>query len=114
MAGRRIERGELRLVRFPSPDKVRPVVVLTRQSVVSRLSKITVAPITSSIRGVAAEVVLDVADGLKQRCCVNLHNILTIRQTQIGRRVGQLSGNRMLEVCAALNYACGCDECLDP
>ena len=55
MAGR-IARGDVRLYSFSSPDKKRPVVVLTRDSAISYLSTVTVAPITSAIRGVPSEV----------------------------------------------------------
>ena len=48
----RIERGDVRLYEFAAPDKKRPVVVLTRRGALSYLSRITVAPITSAIRGV--------------------------------------------------------------
>src|SRR5215469_7220747 len=55
----RIVRGHVRLYRFAPPDKRRPVVVLTRDSAIAYLSTVTVAPISSTIRGVPSEVVLD-------------------------------------------------------
>ena len=58
MAGR-IARGDVRLYRFAPPDKKRPVVVLTRNSAVAYLSTVTVAPVTSAMRGVPSEVVLN-------------------------------------------------------
>ena len=61
MAGA-IARGEVRLYHFARPDKTRPVVVLTRQSALAYLSTVTVAPITSTIRGVPSEVVLNQED----------------------------------------------------
>jgi mRNA interferase MazF len=64
MAGR-IVRGDVRLYNFAPPDKNRPVVVLTRSSAIAYLSTVTVAPITSAIRGVPSEVVLDEEDGMK-------------------------------------------------
>ena len=69
MAGR-IERGEIRLYAFPAPDKPRPVLVLTRVSAIDYLSRVTVAPITSAIRGVPSEVVVGLDDGLKQPCAI--------------------------------------------
>lgn len=59
MAGR-LERGEVRLYRFPSPDKERPVLILTRRSALGYLARVTVAPITSTIRGVPSEVALGI------------------------------------------------------
>ena len=61
-----IARGEIRLVRFPTPDKARPALELTRASAIPYLSRIIVAPITSSIRGVPSEVAVGPEDGMKQ------------------------------------------------
>jgi len=108
MAGR-VERGDVRLVRFPPPDKPRPVLVLTRSSALEYLSRVTVAPITSAVRGVPSEVLLDADDGMKQPCVVNLHNVVTVRRDALGRRVGRLPRDRMREVCTALAFALGCD-----
>jgi mRNA interferase MazF len=101
-------RGEVRLVRFPSPDKQRPVVVLTRGIAIPYLSSITVAPITTTIRGVPSEVILTEEDGMKHPCAVNLHNVLTVSKTLLGRRVTTLSSERLSEICAAIGFALGC------
>ena len=107
MAGT-LSRGDVRLYRFAPPDKERPVLVLTRDSAIGHLPTVTVAPITSTIRGVPSEVILDIDDGMKGRCAVNLHNAVTVTQTRLGRRVGNLSAGRMQEVCAALRFSLGC------
>ena len=83
MAGR-VARGEIRLYNFAQPDKKRPVVVLTRDSAIAYLSTVTVAPITSTIRGVPSEVVLNEEDGMKASCAVNLHNAITVNQDRLG------------------------------
>ncbi len=85
------------------------MLVLTRSSAIPYLSRATVAPITSTIRGVPSEVVLGPGDGMKQPCAVNLHNVMTVSQENLGRRVAQLEPRRMREVCAALAFALGCD-----
>jgi mRNA interferase MazF len=103
-----LSRGDVRLCRFSPPDKQRPVLVLTRNSAVGHLATVTVAPITSTIRGVPSEVVLDIDDGMKGPCAVNLHNAVTVAQARLGRRVGALSSARMQEVCAALRFSLGC------
>ena len=108
MAGR-LERGEIRLFRFPRPDKERPVLILTRDGAISYLSRVTVAPITSTIRGVPSEVTLGPEDGLRQACAANLHNVMTVGQQGLGRRLAQLGPARMAEVCAALIFSLGCD-----
>jgi mRNA interferase MazF len=104
-----VARGDVRLYNFASPDKKRPVVVLTRDSSISYLSSVTVAPITSTIRGVPSEVVLGEDDGLKAPCAVNLHNSITVSQDKLGKRVARLSSVRMNEICAALRFSLGCD-----
>ena len=108
MAGS-IARGDVRLYRFSAPDKERPVVVLTRDSAIRYLSTVTVAPITSTIRGVPSEVELDEEDGMKKRCAVNLHNAVTVSQQRLGPRLSQLTARRMDEISAALRFSIGCD-----
>lgn len=104
-----IARGDVRMYAFAAPDKRRPVVVLTRDSAAGYLANVTVAPVTSTIRGVPSEVVLDEEDGMKARCAVNLHNVLTVSQNKLGRRVARLSAARMHDICAAMGFALGCD-----
>jgi mRNA interferase MazF len=74
--------------------------VLTRDSSLAFLSTATVAPITSTIRGVGSEVLLNEDDGMKAPCAINLHNAVTVTQ---------LSARRMSEICAALRFSLGCD-----
>jgi mRNA interferase MazF len=109
-----IARGEVRLYQFgvpgKTPAKKRPALVLTRNSAIAYLSTVTVAPVTSTIRGVPSEVVLNEEDGMKSPCAVNLHNAVTVSQQRLGRRVAQLSSARMNEVCAALRFSLGCDS----
>jgi len=104
-----IARGEVRLYQFAPPDKTRPVVVLTPDSDIPYLSTVTVAPITSTIRGVPSEVRLNEEDGMKAACAVNLHNTLAVSQKRLGKRLAQLSSARMREVCTALRFSMGCD-----
>jgi mRNA interferase MazF len=99
----------VRLYQFAPPNKKRPVVVLTRDSAIGYLSTVTVAPITSTVRGVPSEVVLNEEDGMKVPCAVNLHNAVTVAQDRLGRRVAQLNSVRIGEICAALRFSLGCD-----
>ena len=107
MAGR-LSRGDVCLFRCAPPDKQRPVLVLTRDSSIGHLATVTVAPITATIRGVPSEVILDIDDGMQSRCAINLHNVVTVAQARLGRRVANLSAGRMHEVCAALRFSFGC------
>lgn len=104
-----LERGEVRLYQFGAPDKSHPVLLLTRATSIKYLSKVTIAPITSTVRGVASEVALDVDDGMKSPCVVNLHNIVTVAQSGIGRRLTKLSDEKMALVCEAIVYSLGCE-----
>jgi len=104
----RLERGEVRLYRFSPPDKERPVLILTRRSALGYLARVTVAPITPTIRGVPSEVALGIEDGMKQPCAVNLHNVVTVAKDGLGRRVARLEPDRMRQVCAALAFALEC------
>lgn len=105
----RIARGDIRLYSFAPPDKSHPVVVLTRDSALAYLGTVTVAPITSTIQSVPSEVLLNEEDGMKAPCAVNLHNLVTVAQDRLGKRVAQLSALRMQEICAALRFSLGCD-----
>jgi len=58
---------------------------------------------------VPSEVPLIEEDGLKTPCAVNLHNVVTVSQGRLGKRVAQLSYLRMSEICAALRFSLGCD-----
>lgn len=84
--------------------------VLTRDSAIAYLSTVTIAPVTSTIRGVPSEVLLGDEDGMKAPCVVNLHNAITVSKERLGRRVTQLQSRRMTEICAALRFSLGCDQ----
>ena len=105
----RIARGDIRQYWFAAPDKLRPVLVLTRQSALAYLATVTVAPITSTIRDVPSELMLTEEDGMKAQCAVNLHNLQTVSQDRLGRRLAQLSASRMHQICSRLQFALGCD-----
>jgi len=85
------------------------LVVLTRDSAIAYLWTVTVAPITSTIRGVPSEVVLEREDGMRAPCAVTLHNPVTVSHDRFGKCVAQLSSLRMNEICAALRFSLGCD-----
>jgi mRNA interferase MazF len=109
MAGR-VNRGEVWMVQFKAPDKRRPVLVLTRQEVISMLATVMVAPITSTIRGLPSEVPVDTEEGLKGPSAVNLDHVQTVDQARLRRFVGSLSREQMARVCCALAIATGCSS----
>lgn len=71
-------------------DKARPVVVLTREPVRAAMQRVTVAPITSTIKGLSTEVPVGPANGLEQDSVVSCDNIITIDKASLGRHVGFL------------------------
>ena len=106
---RELNRGEIWLLHRPRPDKRRPVLVLSRKVLIGALHTVTVAAITSTLRGAPTEVELGLDEGLKQASCVNLCNLYTVRQSEIGQFVGTVGREKMRQVCRALEIACGCD-----
>ena len=71
-------------------DKPRPVLVLTREVVRPHLKAVTVAPITTTIRGLSTEVQVGVANGLAGPSIVSCDNITTIPVEALGQQVGML------------------------
>lgn len=102
-----VMRGEVWWREAPA-EKRRPVVVLTRDGVVDRLTTITVAFITTVERGIPTEVRLDENDGMPRPCVVNLDNVNATSKSYLTQRVTRLDANRMHEICGALALAAGC------
>lgn len=102
-----MQRGEIRWYPSTSPDKKRPVLILTRDSVLDYLGEVTIAPITSTIRGIPSEVPLTSEDGMPRPCAVNLDHVQTVSRGKVGSLLTALSPDRMEEVRAALLFALG-------
>jgi len=105
-----VRRGEVYWHRFDRPDKRRPVLVLTRSSLVGHLGTVTVASVSRTIREVASEIVVGTEHGLPARCAVNLHNVFTLRRADLGAFVAQLPTEVMERVDRALVFALGVGE----
>ena len=89
--------------------KQRPVLILTRSEVIDVRELVTVAEITTSVRGLAAEVELDYSDvGLARPSVINCDGLHTVAQSSLTHRVGNLGDDTMGKVCGAVNYALGC------
>ena len=86
----------------------RPVVVLARDVIAQRSGKITVAFVTSTVRGGATEVGLDHDDGMPRPCVVSLTNIETVFRGYLTRQITTLGPDRMAQVCEALKIAVAC------
>jgi len=102
-----LTRGEIWLAEVGR--KVRPVLVLTRPEVIDVRDLVTVAEITTSVRGLAAEVDLDHdGAGLDQRSVINCDGLHTVAQSSLGTFVGAVDDDTMSKVCWAVSYALGC------
>jgi mRNA interferase MazF len=101
-------RGELWWCELPEIGR-RPVVVLSRDAAIPRLRRALVAPCTTTIRGLASEVVLEPAeDPIGRRSAVNLDSVESVPVGVLVERLGRLSDDRMREVCSALEVAVDC------
>jgi mRNA interferase MazF len=78
----------MRAIHLARLDKVRPVLVLTRDIVIPHLTRVTVAPITSRVRGLLIEVPVGPRNGLDKDSVVNLDNVQTIARTDLLQRIG--------------------------
>jgi mRNA interferase MazF len=96
------------MYRFASPDKRRPVLVLSRNDALEVMETALVTAITSTRRGSPAEVALDVEHGLKRASAANLDNVFTVRQAELRSYVSTVPPAVMVQVCRALALATGC------
>ena len=80
----------MRQIQLARLDKSRPVLILTRELVRPHLTTVTVAPITTTIRGLSTEVPLDAANGLDGPCAASCDNITTIPVSILGAQIGVL------------------------
>lgn len=102
-----VERGGIYFIEHPECGR-RPVLVLTRDSAIPVLKRVTVASISRRLRGIPTEVVLDDDDGMPARCAVSLDNLGEAWKALLTDRVTTLGPERMRQVCDALRIATGC------
>ena len=100
-----MKRGEVRWYKFKHPDKKRPVVILTRNSILEYLGEVTIAPVTSTIRDIPSEVLLSRLDGMHNDCAINCDHIQTVSKTNVGSMITSLSKEKLSEVRDAINFA---------
>lgn len=101
-----MRRGEIRWYTFAAPDKRRPVLLLTRTSVIDTLNEIIVAPATRTIRGLATEVLLSNADGMPESCALNFDHVTLVQRSKFGAVITELPPARWPEIEQALLVAC--------
>ncbi|MEJ7749704.1 MAG: type II toxin-antitoxin system PemK/MazF family toxin [Candidatus Limnocylindrales bacterium] len=101
-------RGEVWWCEFAEIGR-RPVVVLSRDAAIPRLRRALVAPCTTTIRGLASEVVLEPGDDpVPRRSAVNLDSVESVSVAVLVNRLGRLADIRMRDICSALAVAVDC------
>ena len=101
-------RGEVWLADIAG-DKVRPVVVMTRSTVIRHLHSVVAAPVTSTVRSIPSEVPVGLAEGLLHDSVANFDNIQLVPRRWLIRRIGSLGDAKLTEACGALAQSTGCN-----
>ena len=100
-----MKNGEIRWYKFVKPDKKRPVLILTRNSVLEYLGEVTVAPITSIVRNIPSEVFISKVEGMPRDCAVNCDHLQTVSKGKTGPLITSLPRTKMLEFIQAIRFA---------
>ncbi|HYU86111.1 MAG TPA: type II toxin-antitoxin system PemK/MazF family toxin [Kribbellaceae bacterium] len=95
----------MRPIQLAKLDKTRPVLVLTREIVRPHLTRVTVAPITTTIRGLSTEVPVGRANGLDHDSVVSCDNIVTVLKSDLGRHIGYLLADQEPDLSYAVRAA---------
>ena len=100
-----MKQGEIRWYKFLAPDKKRPVLILTRNSVLEYLGEVTIAPITTTVRDIPSEVFLSINDGMPRDCAINCDHLQTVSKGKIGALITSLPRMKIIEVRRAIRFA---------
>jgi mRNA interferase MazF len=103
-----VKRGEVWLADVGR--KPRPVVIVTRDEVLDVRANVTVAEVTTQVRGLAVEVPVDVDAGVQQSSVVNCDGLHTVSQRRLTQRLGAIDDAVLDEVCAAIAVALDCER----
>ena len=102
-----MRRGEVWWAELPAPAGRRPVLLLSRNEAYAVRELVTVAPVTTRVRGIATEVALGRAEGLPKACVANLDTITTIPRRALSGRITPLPPETVVAVERALMFALG-------
>jgi mRNA interferase MazF len=100
-----MRRGEVWWAELPLPLGRRPVILLSRDEAYSIRNAVTVAEVTTTIRGIPVEVPLGPEDGLPKKCVGNLDTIVTIRKDLLSGRIAILQSEKIRQINDALKFA---------
>lgn len=95
----------MRPIHVAQLDKARPVLILTRELVRPHLTRVTVAPITGTVRGLSTEVPVGVRNGLEIDSVVSVDNIVTIPVAALGRQIGFFLPDQEESLTTAIQHA---------
>ena len=95
----------MRPIHIANLDKARPVLILTRELVRPHLTRVTVAPITGTARGLSTEVPVGARNGLDKDCIVSVDNIVTIPVVALGRQIGFFLPDQEESLTTAIHHA---------
>ena len=100
-----MKRGEIRWYKFRAPDKKRPILILSRDSILEYLGEVTVAPITATVRDIPSEVFLSRDQGMPRDCAINFDHIQTVSKGKVGTLITTLSPEKLEQVRQAILFA---------
>ena len=100
-----MKRGEIRWYKFRAPDKKRPILILSRDSILEYLGEVTVAPITTTVRDIPSEVFLSKNEGMPRDCAINFDHIQTVAKGKVGSLITTLSPEKLEQVRQAILFA---------
>jgi mRNA interferase MazF len=102
-----MRRGEVWWAQLPPPAGRRPVVLLSRDEAYAVRELVTIAPVTTRVRGIAAEVSLGPDDGLPRPCVANLDTLTTVPKQLLVECLAVLSPGRVRAIDSAIAFALG-------
>ena len=105
-----MRRGEIWWAQLDPPAGTRPVLLLSRDEAYVVRSLVTVAPVTTRVRRLPAELPLSLDDGMPRTCVANLDSMTTIRQSRLLSRITTLTPAKLAETDAAIHYALGLEK----
>lgn len=100
-----MKRGEIRWYKFKAPDKKRPILILSRDSILEYLGEVTLAPITTTVRDIPSEVFLSRDEGMPRDCAINFDHIQTVSKGKVGSLITTLSPEKLEQVRQAILFA---------
>ena len=104
-----MRKGDIWWAKLKPPAGRRPVVLLSRDEAYAVRTAVTVAPVTTTVRGIAVEVSLGLEDGLPKPCAVNCDSMLTIPKVYLEARIARLSERKLEEIHKAIRFALDMD-----